>query len=390
MLSLLYNDVAGSTTEAINQSTESLLIDLSKNILKTDNVLILVDPRVVTDTEFDQVLRDGFSNCFSYSLLTWDDADLLQDFPTHFMRGTFMTVLLLFMSNPMNFLNSLEEMLLFNPDYFILYSLNEKLDMDQIERHDTVQRSQFLTSVKPSGKTGRFLVSSIYHTTYVDHRDSGVEMKLGQLGSAEISSKNEFFQRERRNFFGAHIELASFCDDFPFLYNDKWTIENLDYLNVHECKGVNLDILDILAKKHNFTYDFQMHPTDFRWAGFENGSWTGMLGQLQNKEKQMVINGLMLSEMRYSSFDSSETYFQGGFGVVIKIPATAPKWKGVLYPFSNTVWLTILFVTLFVGLVWISGLICLPDAQHPDQAFLQVIPFHIHFPQNKDFYVNSL
>ena len=332
---------------------------------------MIVEPDLQIEINFDLLIKNGLSKTQSYTLSTWNTESLHETHPKEFIRGDFMTVVFIFKSDPTPFLDDQEKSWKFNPTYLILLNMNSDLNMDVIARNSVLQRSMNLVTIERDIRNGEFLVSTVSHTTYHNYSDSTVMRSLGTFGSKELVTKETLFERDMTNLQGAHLQLASFCDDFPFMYIDKDDLSLEDFY-IHNCSGSSFDVFDILGKKMNFTYDFQMHTPDWSWGSKENGSWIGMLGQLHSREKDILINNFLLTEERYYEFDSSFPYFQEGFALMLKIPPPAPKWVGLLYPFSNTVWISIICVAVGVGLIWTAGLFLFPDKMDVTRVFLQV------------------
>ncbi|XP_071519963.1 ionotropic receptor 21a-like [Panulirus ornatus] len=80
----------------------------------------------------------------------------------------------------------------------------------------------------------------------------------------------------------------------------------------------------------------------------ENGSWTGMLGDVYRGEKQMTINYFTVTRQRAQDFDFSVSYFTEGcwvswpiihrFGITLLVPVPYPRWTSVVRPFTGPVW----------------------------------------------------
>ncbi|XP_066981968.1 glutamate receptor ionotropic, delta-2-like [Macrobrachium rosenbergii] len=172
-----------------------------------------------------------------------------------------------------------------------------------------------------------------------------------------ISNKTRF-----ENFDGAMLYLGSWCDDFPFLYPVGGG-----------CAGISLDLLDIMAKKLNFTYDVQMETADHKWGSKENGTWTGMLGDLVYNSKDLVVNYFLATEGRSADFDSTYAYYSEGFGFALKNPLPKPKWPGLLYPFSGAMWLLVLSTVAFTAFLLTVFLTFMPEQQKPGMAFLLIM-----------------
>jgi len=371
-----------SFTQSIHSNTESVLKDLA-NILRDENFLFLVDESVMNEVDFDEVLQDGFSSTKSYSIQTMSSELELDGMPRKFIRGHFMTVIMLFSSDPSDFLEAVNESKLFNPINLILFSVRMELDMDRISRIRSVQRATNLVSIQPKNykQNRQYVVSTVLHNQYLNYTDTKIENFIGFWGAENLDTKEDLFRRDQNNLRGAHLEMASFCDDFPFFYQPDANLEVADFSD-NLCEGCSLDIFKILADKLNFTYGFQMYTPDFGWGSLENGSWVGMLGQLDRYEKEIAINNLLLTEDRYQAFDSSIPYFQEGFAFLVKIPPEIPKWRGLLYPFTTLVWILLICFACAVGIVWSIGLVILPDEQNVSRVFLQVININTDYLLN--------
>ncbi|KAK8389000.1 hypothetical protein O3P69_020760 [Scylla paramamosain] len=105
-----------------------------------------------------------------------------------------------------------------------------------------------------------------------------------------------------------------------------------------EGDGVQVEVLDALATKLNYTFNLTTEPPDEKWGSFENGSWNGMLGMIHRGEKNFTVNYFGYTNKRIEDFDATVSYWMEGFGLALLKPQPLPKWRSVYYPFTPLVW----------------------------------------------------
>jgi hypothetical protein len=342
----------------------------SELILKTlagENILLIADPVLRLNASFSDVVDWTLTNASApWSLLYWDEYTNIDGYiPREFIRGGFMSVIVVFVNDPYEFFNQLAKSSVWNPELLILFFLDAKLETDTIAKHNTVQRSKFVILVEPGVLKDQFIVYNVRHTIFELAHAS--ETVLQMVGRWDYQAFQHKFKRSRTTidgFGGAKIDLATFCWDFPFMYPGP----------NNTCPGAAFDVLDILAQKFNFSYTWQERPADERWGSKENGSWTGMFADLAYNKKSIIINNIELTWDREAEFDITYPYFSEGFSFILKIPDPLPKWRGVLYPFTTRVWVYILIMTIvIVALFTIAMSIMQPYTPH-HIGFLQVSP----------------
>ncbi|KAF2357426.1 Ionotropic glutamate receptor [Trinorchestia longiramus] len=285
-------------------------------------------------------------------------------FPRSFIRGSFMIPIIIFSSDPTSFLDQQELSWVWNPDYIILFSLDPDLDHEGIVRHKLVQRSKFIVLIRPSSFDDVFLVYNVRHATFDSPDENRPVLRLLSQWETKVSQhKFKLAQKRIEGFERATIGLASFCWDFPFMY-----VQPDD-----TCPGAAFDILNILAEKLNFSYTWQMRPSDGEWGSKMNGLWTGMLADLAYDNKSLIINNFLLTFDRKEGFDITYPYFSEGFSFILKVPDPAPKWKGLLYPFSSFVWMCVLVTSIGTSVLLTAALYLLPSTQPYDTGFLLIL-----------------
>ncbi|XP_076113502.1 glutamate receptor U1-like [Mytilus galloprovincialis] len=106
--------------------------------------------------------------------------------------------------------------------------------------------------------------------------------------------------------------------------------------------GITMDLLRHLSDGLNFTYDL-IGPPDGNWgAEIGNGTWNGMVGQLQRKEVDMVATAFTVLSQREVVMDFTQPYYYESTSILIKKPDPDDKqWTKLLDPFSSTVFLCV-------------------------------------------------
>ncbi|CAC5375410.1 unnamed protein product [Mytilus coruscus] len=134
---------------------------------------------------------------------------------------------------------------------------------------------------------------------------------------------NEHFGFNKRKF------IVSLLPWKPFIVHDTKT---------NKYTGFSMDILQELANELNFTYELTS-PPDGQW-GTEtpNGSWTGLVGQLQQRDVDIVAAPLTIQTDRERVIDFTYPYFYEPSVILIKKPdPNLTKWRTLIDPFSPTV-----------------------------------------------------
>ncbi|KAK4319598.1 hypothetical protein Pmani_009488 [Petrolisthes manimaculis] len=109
--------------------------------------------------------------------------------------------------------------------------------------------------------------------------------------------------------------------------------------NNYTFSGLIVEVIDILAKKLNFCYEFSV-PAKRNVYGrlLENGTWTSMMGQIQRKEVDMGGTIFSVTWIRSQYFDFSEMLMVDEFNVMTARPEVTSDLAGFVKPFSYSVW----------------------------------------------------
>lgn len=338
-----------------------MLHELVTGPLAEDKLLLSIDSGASQVLDVD-LLLSGIGPTTSVILMNLDDPEaFLRRAPVRFIRKSFVTVVLALTRSPSALLESLDAD--WNPDFLLLLSLNRSLDTALLLEDERVQRTEHVTLIeygKAVPSTFHVFTSRPFRPT---RRGHAVKSPMGAWNRLHFATKSALFPERFETFDGAVLQLGSWCDDFPFLYSQG-----------DGCVGSTLELLDVIAAQLNFSYAVQMAPADQNWGSKENGTWTGMLGDLVYNDKDLVVNSLLLTEQPFTEFDSSYPYHMESFAFILEIPPPVPQWRGLLYPFTKLMWGTVLGTTLLVIVLLHVCLLLAPDKQDASQVFLLVSP----------------
>ncbi|XP_076114569.1 putative glutamate receptor [Mytilus galloprovincialis] len=125
--------------------------------------------------------------------------------------------------------------------------------------------------------------------------------------------------------------------------------------------GITIEILNQLSRDLNFTYEIQP-PPDGNWGAEKyNGSWNGMVGQLQQREVDIVAAALTVHSDRETVMDFTYPYFYEFSSIIFKkSDPDNSKWTRLLDPLSTTV-----LILVGICLPTASFILCLLENTNP-------------------------
>ncbi|XP_042231341.1 glutamate receptor ionotropic, delta-2-like isoform X3 [Homarus americanus] len=107
-------------------------------------------------------------------------------------------------------------------------------------------------------------------------------------------------------------------------------------------------IIDAVARVHNFTY-VVYEPADGMWGyQLDNGSFTGVLGDVQHYRKDFSF-GVSLTAEREEVTDCTVGYFSEPLNFVTSKPKPLPQWLALVRPYQAYVWLSFLLLLAAAG-----------------------------------------
>ncbi|XP_063844821.1 uncharacterized protein LOC135091270 isoform X2 [Scylla paramamosain] len=179
-------------------------------------------------------------------------------------------------------------------------------------------------------------------------------VRLTGIWSTSTSLQHLFVDRFP-SFEGYQFQIASWVDDYPYLYLTSGETDDLRQvreLQTGEASGLQVEVLDTLGYTLNFTYTMMTRPEDWLWGELQDGAWTGMLGKVHSGEKNFTVNFFGYNLERTRAFDASSPYWMEGYGLTILAPPPLPKWRAAYYPFNVFVWGCCVAAFLLVVIGW--------------------------------------
>ncbi|KAL5020559.1 hypothetical protein ScPMuIL_003451 [Solemya velum] len=137
--------------------------------------------------------------------------------------------------------------------------------------------------------------------------------------------------------------------DLPFVMK---TVEN----NKTWYSGLLMDVLEELATLNNFTYELVEAP-DGEWGQEVNGKWTGLVGQLERREVDILIASIAMKTSREEVMDFVPVPFYYDYtSVLLKRPDPSDtKWRTLLDPFLKEIYIciacTFVIVTVLIYII---------------------------------------
>ncbi|XP_018019213.2 ionotropic receptor 21a-like [Hyalella azteca] len=148
-----------------------------------------------------------------------------------------------------------------------------------------------------------------------------------------IENQEEIYPEQMKNFYGEkfHISTLDFRPFTDFIRQPNTRV-------VKEAPSLDIYILREVARHLNFTYDI-VTPMDDLWGTrLENGSWTGVVGDVQFRRSNFSLV-LSLTMERRLILDFTRMYYTDPLTFVTAKNRPLPQWQKVFEPFANNVWL---------------------------------------------------
>ncbi|XP_033741782.1 glutamate receptor ionotropic, kainate 3-like [Pecten maximus] len=163
-------------------------------------------------------------------------------------------------------------------------------------------------------------------------RDDGRE--LSPVGSINLNGEKDLHSDVFPNVdfgFNQRKFIVSTQPVFPFEYKTNNSFE-----------GLCIDLLAQLAVELNFTFEVIVSPDGDFGVMLDNGSWTGLIGQLQRKDVDLVAGPLSITIQREHVMDFIHPFFHDHSVVLIQKPdPQETKWRTLIDPYSDTVIISI-------------------------------------------------
>lgn len=213
------------------------------------------------------------------------------------------------------------------PKHLVLYSLAQVDSKSVLGDTALVGVEKLVLVTEENGTKISELPSLVVYT--IQPFSSRVPKFLGEWSQQRFTTLETILVDRYPTFEGHTFEVASWIGEMPYIYRRD---------SNERAEGVSVELLSCLASKLNFTYTLIEKPSDSAYGKRINGSWNGIFGLLQRREKAFSINNLYLTDERATSFDASVPCWQDGYGVFLQTPEPLPKWMSVYRTFSPGVW----------------------------------------------------
>ncbi|XP_071518316.1 probable glutamate receptor [Panulirus ornatus] len=111
--------------------------------------------------------------------------------------------------------------------------------------------------------------------------------------------------------------------------------------------GTDVETVKAVARALNITLEFRETPNGETFGEmYDNGSWYGLMGQLQRQEVDIGLSNLFISKHWLQVIDLTAPYRVERTGFLIRVEPPLPHWQALAFPFHQWTWLAVL-----VGLI---------------------------------------
>ena len=106
--------------------------------------------------------------------------------------------------------------------------------------------------------------------------------------------------------------------------------------------GIFVDVFKELSQRLNFSYTVTK-PPDGEWGVLQSdGSWSGMVGQLETKEVDLAVADFTITEERSKAITFSTLLDEIYHAIIIQNPVNAYHYEAYTSALTNETWLMIL------------------------------------------------
>ncbi|XP_067140862.1 glutamate receptor ionotropic, delta-2-like [Centruroides vittatus] len=134
-------------------------------------------------------------------------------------------------------------------------------------------------------------------------------------------------------------------------------VQNPMYMRLDETEtkiteGFYFHVFKAVQQKLKFSYSVvKPIPKVFGYLT-ENGSWTGLVAKMVNKDADMAFVALFLNRNRFAAVEFTSSLTFQSIVFAIKTPEKIPNWISITKPFGLDMWIAILSTVFIFGLVF--------------------------------------
>ncbi|CAB3983880.1 glutamate receptor ionotropic, NMDA 1-like, partial [Paramuricea clavata] len=238
----------------------------------------------------------------------------------------------------------------------------------------TVYEKLLSTSIV-NGLTGKVEFSELgdrMHNKYkiINVQQSGLQ-EIGRYEDGQVKINDtviwpgETSEIPEGTYLSKHLRIVTVKQQ-PFIYvhdrpagnrncSDLNTDNNKEH-GVHCCSGFCIGLLQLLAKKINFTFDIHL-AEDGRFGSFvkdpesEDKRWNGMVGEILEEKADMIVAPLTINNERAKVIDFSKPFKYQGITILVKKSENPSSLSSFLRPFQIELWLLVLLSVHVVAVI---------------------------------------
>ncbi|XP_071539261.1 ionotropic receptor 21a-like [Panulirus ornatus] len=159
-----------------------------------------------------------------------------------------------------------------------------------------------------------------------------------------FTSQLDLFVDKLSDLRGAVVKVST------FMYEPVIFLRRAENGTVVSRYGIDIEVVTAIARVLNITLEFKETPKGETWGEkLENGSWFGLMGQLQRNEVEIGLANLFVSSHWLEVLDLTAPYAHEITCFMTRVEPPLPHWQALAYPFHKWTWLAVL-----VGLI-VSG-----------------------------------
>ncbi|KAK4313222.1 hypothetical protein Pmani_015399 [Petrolisthes manimaculis] len=191
-----------------------------------------------------------------------------------------------------------------------------------------------------------FRLYKIYRS-YVNHKNQVRFEEVGTWrGQTTGSLSRPLFPdilKLYRNFQGRQLVTAA-VDYWPF-----FEVKLLENGTAVPGNGIDISILNTIGRNLNFTYRVQV-PADLSWGNLqEDGTVTGIVGEVFARRAHFAIDEITITESRETVLDFTRPYYFDTTTIISRAPTEKNRSLAIFNPFSSQTWIIVVLVTLLMG-----------------------------------------